>query len=410
MNSDMKRELSLVLQNELDKQIISGETLIVSLPGSFGEALAVSDRRVFVIRDHEVGAGGGCEVYAFATNTIKGAEIVSTPSGGYIELKANGAPSGSDQTRVYFPSNEITTFHAAAEFINGQVKTQAQAVSSDPFSSAGAQAGGEKCQKCGAAVEKYSLFCGQCGEQLRIICSECNSSSSKGSDFCAYCGVKFYEYDPVCAKCGSRTRPGYSYCTSCGASQQQSCMACGMHIRSTWTFCANCGRQLGTPVLDPSLANRAQRRLNEYKESLREEPAKESTVVRLKPPKSTPTLNPAAQHNQRGNELFENDDLKGAIIEFKQAVALEPENASYHCNLAVAYDENDQDDLAFDEYFKAIELDPKDTTALLSLGYMYNEHDERDKAEEVWNRVIQIAPDTPEAEEARQNIARQDEL
>lgn len=410
MNSDMKRELSLVLQNELDKQIISGETLLISLPGSFGEALAVTDRRAFVIRDQEVSAGGGCEVNAYSMNTVKGAEIVSTPSGGYIELKSSGVVSGSDKARVYFPSYEITPFQAAAEFINGQVTAQAPAVSSDPFSNEGAQADGEKCPKCGAAVDLFSVFCGQCGEQIRVVCTECSASSPKGSLYCSHCGSKLTEYTSECTKCGTRLQKWFSFCTSCGSSQHQNCLACGSQIQPTWTHCAACGRLLGSAVMDPNTARSAQRRLDNLKESMREEPNKDSSVIAPNPTEATPTLNPAAQHNQRGNELFDNEDLEGAIREFKQAVALDPGNASYHCNLAIAYDENDQDDLAFDEYFKAIELDPKDTSALLSLGYMYNERDERDKAEEVWNRVIQIAPGTPESEEARRNIMRQDEL
>jgi Flp pilus assembly protein TadD len=112
----------------------------------------------------------------------------------------------------------------------------------------------------------------------------------------------------------------------------------------------------------------------------------------------------AEQHNQRGRELFDSEDLEGAIREFQLAVEADPGNASYHCNLAVAYDEHEQDTEALAEYENTLRLDANDLTALLSLGYMYNENEEVDKAKESWNRVIQIAPDTAEAQEAQTNL------
>ncbi len=77
----------------------------------------------------------------------------------------------------------------------------------------------------------------------------------------------------------------------------------------------------------------------------------------------------AEEHNRRGQKSFENDDIEGAIREFESAVKMAPDNPSYHCNLAVAYDENEQDDLALAEYEKTLGIDPDDVTALLSLGY-----------------------------------------
>jgi Flp pilus assembly protein TadD len=118
----------------------------------------------------------------------------------------------------------------------------------------------------------------------------------------------------------------------------------------------------------------------------------------------------AAKHNQKGRELFESGDLEEAISEFKNAIILDPENASYHCNLAIAYDENEQDAEALAEYLKAIALDPNDLQALLSLGYMYSEDDETEKANEVWNRILEIAPASAEAQEVKENMRHQEEL
>jgi Tfp pilus assembly protein PilF len=183
-----------------------------------------------------------------------------------------------------------------------------------------------------------------------------------------------------------------------------------MSIQPGWKHCANCGRLLGSDRLDPRAAMNAQRRLQEMRasEAERDQPIK--TVPETHSDVSAVSTFVAEDYNRRGLKFFEEGDLEQAVREFKTAVEIEPENTSYHCNLAVAYDENDEDELAFAEYFKTLELDPKDLTALLSLGYMYNEHDERDKAEEVWNKVLAIAPDSPEAQEVRENLRHQDQL
>jgi len=123
-----------------------------------------------------------------------------------------------------------------------------------------------------------------------------------------------------------------------------------------------------------------------------------------------PPTSAAEQHNLRGRELFDAEDYTGAISEFQAAAQMEPSNASYHCNLGVAYDENDQDDLALAEYEKTLAIDPNDLTALLSLGYMYNETGDADKAKAAWNHILEVAPQSAEAQEAQENLRHQGDL
>ncbi len=118
----------------------------------------------------------------------------------------------------------------------------------------------------------------------------------------------------------------------------------------------------------------------------------------------------AADHNKKGQELYEAGDVEPAIREFKAAVGLEPNNASFHCNLAIAYDDAEQDELALIEYETTLGLDPNDTTALLSLGYMYNENEEYDKAQAMFARVLDADPNSPEADEARVSLRSQGNL
>lgn len=408
IDTNLKRELPLSLREAVDRQLAVGEKLVISLPGSFGEAIAVSDRRALVVRDCESGLDAKCSMFAYPLGSVDGAQVVSTGSGGYIELKLKEPVPEADQARVYFPSYDTALFQSGADAITQLVTAKPEAAA--PVSAIGAAASsGNNCPKCGAAVDQRASFCGACGEQLGVICAECSDTSPAGSTYCRHCGKKIEEYNPACPSCGARVLRWMSFCTECGSNLQQKCLACGMNVVSNWKYCAGCGRLLGSDRLDPAAVRAAQRRLQEVREMEEEratpaesQPQPSSTVVT--------SASTAEDYNKRGRELFENGDNVGAINAFKMAVQLEPGNASYHCNLAVAYDENEQDDMAFDEYTKTLEIDPNDLTALLSLGYMYSENEEADKAQAVWNKVVQLAPNSAEAQEARDNLRHQQDL
>jgi len=133
--------------------------------------------------------------------------------------------------------------------------------------------------------------------------------------------------------------------------------------------------------------------------------------ARSQEPGARSPVNPEAERfNEEGTRLYEENDLAGAIAAFRRAVALDPDNASYHTNLAVALDEDEQDADALAAYERAIELDPRQTTALLNLGYMYSESERYEEARQVWEQVIRVDPRSADAEEARQNLRNLDEL
>jgi len=108
--------------------------------------------------------------------------------------------------------------------------------------------------------------------------------------------------------------------------------------------------------------------------------------------------------NQRGVELYESEQYDDAIEQFRQALALDPRNSLYHCNLAVAFGEQGDADRAFEEYERALTFNPSDVTALLNLGYAYNEREEPGKARHAWEQIIDISPNSAEADEARDNL------
>ena len=58
-------------------------------------------------------------------------------------------------------------------------------------STAGAEAGGSKCVKCGAQLQAGAKFCSDCGsKQEAAKCSKCQSDLPAGARFCKECGTK----------------------------------------------------------------------------------------------------------------------------------------------------------------------------------------------------------------------------
>ncbi|MCE5198840.1 MAG: zinc ribbon domain-containing protein [Armatimonadota bacterium] len=405
---NLKQELPLSLQQALKGQLTSGESIVISLPGSFGEGFAVSDRRAFVIRECESGLSSDCNVFSYPLAKVTGAQAVTATSGGFIELALSDPLPDPEQARVYFPSYELNKFKSAADYLAG-AKDSAPEMSVETPSAGVAMVTTEgTCPKCGAAMEKNAAFCGQCGVRVRVICAECSSASPVGSRFCVNCGRPMQEFSAECARCGARVLRWMGYCPECGSVQRQSCIACGAQVVDSWKYCVGCGRLLGSNRLDPQAARAAQSRLQALHDA-DEERSQQTESAPVESVTSAPATT-AEDFNKRGLEFFEAGDNSGAIREFRAAVQMEPQNPSYRCNLAVALDEDDQDEAAFEEYTRTLELDPKDLTALLSLGYLYSENSDQENARSAWNKVIQISPDGAEAQEARENLRHLDQL
>lgn len=400
---NLKQDLSMLLETALKEHLVPGESVEISLPGSFGEALAVTNKRVLVIR--ECGnANMKCDVYVYPFEAITGADVNSSGMGGYIEIKLSQPPSNQDEARVYFPSYEQVKFQAAAVFVNEAVASKAKpSISISALSSSEAEGLLRKCQDCGAALSAESAFCGQCGRQVASICKVCGSASPAGSKFCRGCGVEMWEYRPECSKCGARVQRWYTYCPQCGSILQQLCAVCGGWVIDNWKYCPHCGRLLGSESIDMRSSFVGRLREHEAAKPIKGKAQAVSAV-------STKFPDAAEEHNRRGSQLFDDGDIGGAIREFQAAIDLDPQNASYHCNLAIAYDANEQDSEALVEYEKALRLDPNDLTALLSVGYLYNENDQPERAIQYWNRILEIAPDSAEAQEAMENLRHLQEL
>lgn len=408
--SDLKRDLSMGLRDELKKHLTPNEEVLVSLPGSFGEALIVTDRRAIVIRERDTGASGVYDVFSYGFGKIKSAQAVPTGTGGYIEFDLGDA-TDPEQRRVYFPSYELSKFQSAVDYVKARLSEPAPVAAPTPSPEAAAPAVEGACPGCGSAVSKGDVFCAHCGRQLLAICFACNQSSPLDAEHCTNCGAELVDFHPECPRCAARIQNWMSFCPACGSALGARCAACGVRIVPDWKHCANCGRLIGSESLDASAARSLQRRLQNMRE-VESQPNQPVSTVPEPEPEAAPAgdTSAAKTHNARGQQHFENDELEEAVKEFETAVLLEPNNPTYHCNLAVALDEADMDDEALVEYEKTLELDPDDLTALLSLGYMYNENSEPEKAQRVWSRILVLSPDSAEAQEVRDNLRHQEQL
>jgi len=90
---------------------------------------------------------------------------------------------------------------------------------------------------------------------------------------------------------------------------------------------------------------------------------------------------------------FQHGYFKNAARQIDQAVAIEPENPTFCCNLGAALLEAGATREAIANYEKAIALRPRYPQALANLGLAYARIDELAKAEEAHRTAIEIVPE-----------------
>jgi Flp pilus assembly protein TadD len=149
-------------------------------------------------------------------------------------------------------------------------------------------------------------------------------------------------------------------------------------LSSKWKYCPACGRLWsGSELADTAVGRAAE--------------------------------NEAIAYNDRGVELLEEEEYEQAVEAFQRAIELAPHESLYHYNLGVAYEGLSMDSPAFDAYQRAVKLDAQNASAHLALGHIYDARGQRVEAEKCWHAVIGLAPDSDEAEEAKEALARQAE-
>ena len=93
----------------------------------------------------------------------------------------------------------------------------------------------QRCEKCGAEVEKGAAFCSSCGTPMpsqtiasaedKVICGKCGAIVKKGLRFCTSCGnlitqpilEELPKFTLKCSNCGADIEPDSQFCAVCGA-------------------------------------------------------------------------------------------------------------------------------------------------------------------------------------------------
>jgi tetratricopeptide (TPR) repeat protein len=111
------------------------------------------------------------------------------------------------------------------------------------------------------------------------------------------------------------------------------------------------------------------------------------------------------EHYKRGVEYQEGDQLDLAIVEYTQAIALDPQYAKAYGNRGVAYYDKGDLDRAIADLSEYLEIDPNNAIAYLLRGAVYAAKEEREKAISDLERALALGLDPDSEQIARDLLA-----
>lgn len=88
----------------------------------------------------------------------------------------------------------------------------------------------------------------------------------------------------------------------------------------------------------------------------------------------------ALEHFRRGNELFAKEDPRGAINEYRMAIAMDESQAVFHFNMGLAYYRLVLYERSIEAYQTAIDLNPEFGEAWYNLSLVLDKIGETDRA------------------------------
>ena len=380
-DSSLIDQLAANLQTAIDKKLTVGEAVLMALSGAAGEAFAVTDKRVILVREQMPILGTAAEVdcFDYPYEQISTVRIEDAVGGGHLKLVLTTPPLDEKEVTLFFPHHVLNRFDAAAARIR-MLLEQTRSVAVSPAGAAADHMQFTPCAQCGSPVDLGQwTYCANCGSAQGKVCSFCDSLLMGGWRFCPRCGTPTDSArGSSCEGCGSQISVLFAFCPHCGVSQGDRCPRCAGRILPGWQRCPACGNSL--------LGGTAQ------------QSARSDQVTSAAEPAS------AEEHNALGRKLYEAEQYAEAIAHFQTAIELDSRNPLYHCNLGVVFAELGREDAALDEYREAIRLAPNDPTPYLNLGYFYSERDNDTEARAALEKVLEVAPGTPEADEASQII------
>lgn len=108
-------------------------------------------------------------------------------------------------------------------------------------------------------------------------------------------------------------------------------------------------------------------------------------------------LNEADQHNEIGNEFYEQGALEEAIGAYDEAIRLDPQAAVVYSNRGQVYTILDQYQRAIQDLHEAIRLDPQLAEAYNNRGFAYDSLGQFQRAIDDYNEAIRLNPGYPDA-------------
>jgi cytochrome c-type biogenesis protein CcmH/NrfG len=115
----------------------------------------------------------------------------------------------------------------------------------------------------------------------------------------------------------------------------------------------------------------------------------------------------AAARIELGNLYFDHDRFAEASRWYQAALQIDPRNVDVSTDLGIAFYYQNQPDAALEQFARSLAIDPRHTKTLLNVGIVraFAKKD-LDGAAKAWQRVVDLAPDSPEAQRAREALTR----
>jgi len=108
---------------------------------------------------------------------------------------------------------------------------------------------------------------------------------------------------------------------------------------------------------------------------------------------------------QLGNDYFDTRQFQKAIEAYERALELDPRDPDTLTDQGVMFQELGQYDRAIANFEKAAKLAPTHVQSLFNIGVVYaNGKKDPVRAAAAWKKVIEVAPQSPQAQAARQAL------
>jgi cytochrome c-type biogenesis protein CcmH/NrfG len=164
-------------------------------------------------------------------------------------------------------------------------------------------------------------------------------------------------------------------------------------------------RRTGAVVQMQSGAAEPQQGANQQASGTRQPPALDEAKVQglMTIIKSDPKN--AGAHVQLGNAYFDAERYADAIKWYEESLKLDPKNVDASTDLGVSYYYSSRTDEALKQFDYSLKLNPTHPKTLLNQGIVlaFGKRDLKG-ATDAWEKVVQLAPNSPEAQAARQGL------